>query len=243
MTYVRDQSLQEDSPSAIFLSEYILEINEGSDFLNALSGETQKILRKHCTRSSFEKGHSIFYQGDQHSGVWIIEAGRARTFYTGPSGREITLAYWTQGHFIGGPEVFGRGRHVWSADALEDCEMLFLSGTNLRKLVREVPDIAVAVIHGLIAKGKCYSALIQMLGTRSISERLRQFLLILADAEGRREGSKIVIDRTITYEQIASIVGATRQWVTQSFDKFRSEGLLEINRSEIIIHRISALQT
>ncbi len=235
-------SAQPNAPSAIFLSEYILEINEGAGFLAQLSKQDQNTVRRMGSRCTFGKGQGVFHQGDGHTGVWIIESGRARTYYAGPSGREITLAYWTPGHFIGGPEVFGRGRHVWSADALEPCEMLFLSGMSLQKLVREVPDVAIAVIDGLIAKGKTYSALIQMLGTRSASERLRQFLLILADAQGRHEGASVVIDRTITYEQIASAVGATRQWVTQSFDKLRSEGVLEISRVQITIHNINALE-
>lgn len=241
MIHFRNEA-EENSPSAIFLSEYILDINEGSGFLNALTPEDQKAVRRMGTRCTFSKKQSIFHQGDSHTGVWILESGRARTYYAGPTGREITLAYWTPGHFIGGPEVFGRGRHVWSADALEDCEMLFLSGMSLQRLVRDIPDVAIAVIHGLIAKGKCYSALIQMLGTRSVSERLRQFLLILADTQGRQEGSTVIIDRTITYEQIASVVGATRQWVTQSFEKLQAEGAMETSRSEIIIHKMEALQ-
>lgn len=242
MIHPRDDAMQDDSQGAIFLSEYILDINEGSGFLNALSLEEQKTVRKMGTRCTFAKGQTIFHQGDSHTGVWIIEAGRARSYYVGPTGREITLAYWTAGHFIGGPEVFGRGRHVWSGDAVEDCEMVFLSGMSLQKLVREIPDVAIGVIHGLIAKGKCYSALIQMLGTRSVSERLRQFLVILADTQGRHEGPRIIIDRTITYEQIAFVVGATRQWVTQTLDKLRAEGVLEITRSEIIIHDFDTLQ-
>lgn len=236
------EPLQDSTEGAIYLSEHLLDINEGSGFLSALSVEDQKTVRKMGTRCTFAKGEGIFLQGDSHTGVWIIETGRARTYYVGPTGREITLAYWTAGHFIGGPEVFGRGRHVWSGDAIEDCEMIFLSGMSLQKLVREVPDVAIAAIHGLIAKGKCYSALIQMLGTRSVTERLRQLLVIFADTYGRHEGSTIIIDRTITYEQIAFIVGATRQWVTQTLDKLRAEGVLEITRSEIIIHDFNALQ-
>ena len=131
---------------------------------------------------------------------------------------------------------------MWSADALEPCELLFLSGTSLLKLVREVPDVAVGVIEGLIAKGKSYSALIQMLGTRSVSERLSQLLVILANTRGRPEGDTIVVERTVTYEQIAAIVGATRQWVTQSLDKLRTAGVVEITRTEIIIHDLEQLE-
>ena len=230
-------------PSAIFLSEYLFDLNEGAGFLASLSEADRKTVRRHGTRVTFDKNDGIFHQGDPHTGVWVIEEGSVRTFYTGPSGREITLAYWSTGHFAGGPEVFGRGRHLWSADAAEPCELLFLSGNSLLKLVREVPDVAVAVIEGLIAKGKCYSALIQMLGTRTVSERLRQLLLILADTKGHRIGERVIIDRSITYEQIAAIVGATRQWVTQSLSDLKSRGVLEISRSEIVICQIESLET
>lgn len=230
-----------DGPSAIFLSEYLLDINKGAGFLTSLSAADQKKVRQHGTRCKVARGEGVFFQGDPHTGVWIVEKGRVRTFYAGPSGREITLAYWSIGHFLGGPEVFGTGRHVWSADALEDCELLFVSGMSLQRLVREIPDVAIAVINGLVNKGKCYSALIQMLGTRTVSERLRQLLLILAETYGRHENGQVVIDRTITYDQIASIVGATRQWVTQSLDRLQSEGVLTVNRKEIAISDVSLL--
>lgn len=118
----------------------------------------------------------------------------------------------------------------------------FLSGMSLQRLVREVPDVAFALIEGLIGKGKCYSALIQMLGTRSVSERLRQLLVILANTYGRHEGAHYVIDRSLTYEQIATIVGATRQWVTQSLEKMQNEGVLKVSRKEIVILSIERLE-
>lgn len=238
---MKDLDDHPDGPSAIFLSEYLLDINDGAGFLSSLSADDQKKVRQLGTRCKVAKGEGVFFQGDPHTGVWILEKGRVRTFYAGPSGREITLAYWSVGHFVGGPEVFGTGRHVWSADALEDCEFLFVSGMSLLRLVREVPDVAIAVINGLVNKGKCYSALIQMLGTRSVSERLRQLLLILAETYGRHEGGQVIIERTITYDQIASIVGATRQWVTQSLDRLQSEGIVQVTRKEILISDLNQL--
>lgn len=227
--------------SAIYLSEYLMEINSGAGFLSGLNDLDRAKIRKSGSRRLLEKGQGLFFQGDAHTGIWIVEKGRVRSFYTGPSGREITLAYWTAGHFVGGPEVFGRGRHVWSGDALEDSELLFLSGMVLRNLVEEIPAVALRLIDGLIAKGNCYSALIQMLGTRTVSERLEQLLVILADTHGRHEGDAILIDRSITYEQVASIVGASRQWVTQSLDRLEKEGVLEISRRQIAIFDIDRL--
>ncbi|MEM8572294.1 MAG: Crp/Fnr family transcriptional regulator [Pseudomonadota bacterium] len=189
-----------------------------------------------------ERGQGVFFQGDTHRGIWIVEEGRVRTFYAGPSGREITLAYWTPGHFVGGPEVFGRGRHIWSADALTKSALLFLPGDELRSLIRECPGLALALIDGLVAKGKCYSALIQMLGTRSISERLEQLLVILADTRGEVREDGIVIARSITFEQLATLVGATRQWVSQSMEKLEIRGIVSVFRKSIVIHDLEKLR-
>lgn len=124
---------------------------------------------------------------------------------------------------------------------MEQTELLFLSGATMKRLEREIPDIAIAVIDGLVYKGKCYSALIQMLGTRSVSERLEQLLVILASAQGIQEDDEIIIERTITFEQIATIVGATRQWVTQSFEKLQKRGIVTVSRKDIRIKNIDSL--
>jgi|TARA_B110000908_G_C10265723_1_gene463707 CRP/FNR family cyclic AMP-dependent transcriptional regulator len=234
-------AISQEDQGAIFLSEYLMEMNSGAGFLSGLNDLDQARIRKAGSRRLIQKGEGLFFQGDPHTGIWIVESGRMRTFYTAPSGRELTLAYWTPGHFVGGPEVFGRGRHVWSGDALEDATLLFLSGMTLRELVEKMPSVALKIIDGLVAKGHCYSALIQMLGTRSVSERLEQLLVILASTHGRHDGDVIIIDRSITYEQIASIVGASRQWVTQSLDKLRNEGVLAISRRQIAIYDINRL--
>lgn len=233
-----DANLQdniEKDPGAIYLSEHLFDLNEGASFLDELSSEAALKLRAAALPVTLLKNEHLFQHGEPHTGVWIIEKGRVRSFYTGPSGREITLAYWSEGHFVGGPEVFGRGRHLWSADALEPSELLYLSGQVIYELVREFPEVAIAIIEGLIAKGKCYSALIQMLGTRSVAERLRQLLLILADTHGQHENGQIVLARSITFEQIASIVGATRQWVSRSMENLQEQGVLHISRKEIRI--------
>ncbi len=227
--------------SAIYLSENLFELNSGATFLSALDAEDQAAVKAVATRISLKKGQTVFHQGDTHCGIWIIEYGRIRTYYSGPSGKEITLAYWSEGHFVGGPEVFGGGKHVWSANTMEDSGLLFLSGEDVRALVSKHSTIAVALIEGLESKGKAYSALIQMLGTRSVSERLQQLLLILVDNHSKEGSTGVVIARTMTNEQIATIVGATRQWVTQSFDNLQKKGVLSISRKEIVVHHPESL--
>jgi CRP/FNR family transcriptional regulator, cyclic AMP receptor protein len=165
-----------------------------------------------------------------------------RTYYAGPSGKEITLALWTPGHFVGGPEVFGGGLHMWSAVAMVRTRLAYLPGAKIRHLVETVPGFAVCLIEGLVAKGKCYSALAQMLGTRSNTERLAQLLLILAEIDGRADGARLIVTRRITHEQLAGIIGSTRQWVTSTLTRYQKRGIIATERGAIVIVRPQELR-
>ena len=232
---VETKDMAPDEPlSALFLSESLTDLNEGATFLERLSMEEITFLRSRGTTLRVKKGDGIFFQGETHESIFLIENGRVRSYCTGPSGRELTLAYWTPGHFVGGPEVFG-GLHLWSGEAMEDCRLLALSGPVVRDLVERMPSFAVCLIDGLVAKGKCYSQLVQMLGTRSVSQRLAQLLTILGQVHGREEGLGLLIDRRVTHDQLADIVGSTRQWVTTTLDRWQKEGIIALDGRRIVI--------
>ena len=185
-------------------------------------------------RRVFYRGQTLFNQGARHDGIFLIETGRIRVFYTAPSQREITLAYWLPGHFVGGPEIFGGGVHQWSGVASSNSSAVHLPGKTLRQLVVEVPRLAIGLIEGLTFKGKCYSALAQMLGTRSVTERLAQLLLHLVDLYGVEDDKGILIGAAFTHADLAHMVGATRQWVTISLKRLQDKDVVISNKSRII---------
>ena len=101
-----------------------------------------------------------------------------------------------------------------------------LPGKDLRALVVEVPNLAIGLIEGLTFKGKCYSALAQMLGTRSITERLAHLLLHLVDLYGVKDPDGILIGAAFTHADLAHMVGATRQWVTISLKRMQEKDIV-----------------
>ncbi len=228
--------------SAFFMSESIDGLNVGAQFLDRLSAE-QKAQVLAAGRAVFTaQGEMVFSQGEHHNGIFIIRRGQVRVYYTAPSGREITLAYWTAGHFIGGPEISGGGPHMWSGVAMEDCEITALSSPALQRLLVQMPAFALALIDGLIAKGKCYSSMAQMLGTRSVIERLAQYLLNLAELYGIADGGTVIINRKVTHDQIAAMVGSTRQWITMMLKRFQTKRIIAIEDGVIRIRRLDLLE-
>jgi len=185
----------------------------------------------------------LFRQGDEHQGIYIIQSGLIRTYYTAPSGREITLAYWRAGSFVGGPDVFGGSIHMWSGMAMPKTRVFAFKGDVLRDLMLRYPGLAVGLVDGLVYKGRCFSSLIQILGTRSVAERLSQILLALCAHYGRPEEGGTTIDARFTHEDLAHMVGASRQWVTTTLDRLQKEHIVRIRKRQIVVLRPDLLRT
>jgi CRP-like cAMP-binding protein len=215
-----EERLQHGGPPPLFQGVTDSEIAE------VISAGKRKVLNR---------GAQLFSQGSPQNGIYLVESGRIKVFYTGPSGREITLAYWHAGNFVGGPEVFRKGVHVWSGAAATNSSVLHLPGDALREMVLKIPALAINVIEGLSFKGKCYSALAQMLGTRSATERLAHLLLHLRDLYGVEENEGSLIAASFTHADLAHMTGVTRQWVTTSLKRFAELGIIDPSGANLVI--------
>ncbi|NOJ45941.1 Crp/Fnr family transcriptional regulator [Bradyrhizobium archetypum] len=221
--------------SSLLLTENEQLIGGPPSLMDRLTMREREIVLKQGRRKVLSRGQTIFNQGAKHDGIFLIESGRIRVFYSSPLGREITLAYWHAGNFVGGPEVFDSGIHQWSGVASTNCSVVQLPGKELRTLATEIPNLAIGLIEGLAFKGKCYSALAQMLGTRSITQRLAHLLLQLMDLYGVEDPDGVVIATAFTHADLAHMVGATRQWVTISLKRMQEKRIVLAKRTQIVI--------
>lgn len=232
-------------PTGLLLAQEELLFAGQPGLMDRLQPADRARVRAHGHQRIVERGETLFRQGEPHTGIAVIETGLLRSFYTSPSGREITLAYWMAGNFVGGPDLFGGGIHVWTAVAARRSTVMMLPAEGLRELARAVPDLALGLLDALAFKARCYSSLAQMLGTRSMTERLAQVLLHMAhiyeveDADRRRD--EVVLAASFTHAEIANLIGATRQWVTISLNRFQAAGLLTQKRGIMTIHRLDLL--
>jgi CRP/FNR family transcriptional regulator, cyclic AMP receptor protein len=235
-------AVKSTASSSLLLTENQQSIGGPPPLMEKLSAREREMVLKQGRRKVLNRGQTLFSQGAKHDGIYLIESGRVRVFYTSPLGREITLAYWHPGNFVGGPEVFGGGIHQWSGVASSNCSVVQLPGKELRTLATEIPNLAIGLIEGLTFKGKCYSTLAQMLGTRSITQRLAHLLLHLMDLYGVADKDGTVIAAAFTHADLAHMVGATRQWVTISLKRMQGKRIVLTKRSQIVVCRPDILE-
>lgn len=235
-------SAGDDAAAGIMLVESDSIICRAPRILESLNESDRARILAIGQRREFVPGASIWLQGDPHEGIYIIEKGRVRSFYTGPSGREVTLAYWFPGNFVGGPDIFGEGVHMWSSSADRPTVALYLPKRPLRKLTVESAAIAVCLLDAVAFKATCYSAMAQMLGTRMAGERLHRLLIFLGTVYGIEDEKGVTVAASFTHGDLAALVGATRQWVQVQIARLQERRIVKYRRGMLQILDMAALR-
>ncbi len=189
-----------------------------------------------------QPGESLFIQQSPHSHSFVIQSGLIRTFYVSEAGREVTLGYWGTGDIVGGPSLFGGGPHVWSAVANRRSEVLAITGSDLRKLAQSNMNVMNWIVNMLEFKLRWLSVLFQIHGTERVHDRLAKLLLMMGDLYGEEVDGEIVISHQINQTDLATLVGASRQWTNKALSNLRDEGVISMDGSRILLRDSKALR-
>ena len=208
-----------------------------------LSDSECSLLLARCTERNIAAGSTVFAQAGSHTATFLVKSGLVRTYYCSPTGKEITVAYWSAGDIVGGPHFFDDyGVHVWTGDAVENSVVLAIKGRDLRELSARIPAIAECVIDSLSFKLHWVSLLLQTRCTESVCHRLANMLVRLSEMYGVECEDGILIRYPFTQEDLANMVGATRQWVNMTFGQFQRDGFVRIKKRRLVILDVARLR-
>ncbi len=182
----------------------------------------------------------LLRQGEPGDGIHIILSGVVESICRDQR-RELMLATWREGDFVGAPYVLGNHPHSWSARALGPVEALHLDQTAIRRLIVLSPDFAIALIECLGFKGQTYSDLAQTLGGQKVGERLALLLVKLCESAGLTEEGPIPLGR-ITQANLARMIGATRQSISLVLGRLQDEGIISAGPTKMMVNDLAALR-
>jgi len=211
-------------------------------FYSSLNAKTSAEFVRVGSRKVIQPGESLFIQQSPHIYSFVIQSGLIRTFYVSEAGREVTLGYWGTGDIVGGPSLFGGGPHVWSAVANRRSEVLAITGSDLRNLAQSNKSVMNWIVNMLEFKLRWLSILFQIHGTERVHDRLAKLLLMMGDLYGEESDGDIVISHQINQTDLATLVGASRQWTNKALAKLRSEGVISMDGSRILLRDSKALR-
>ncbi|MGI8747163.1 MAG: Crp/Fnr family transcriptional regulator [Deinococcus sp.] len=213
-------------------------------FLQALTSEARAAVLAASRTVQWSRGSLLHHSDDPADAAYALTGGHVRLYRLGAGAREVTVSVHVPGEVLGMTTLAPGGRYGLYAEAMDDVEAMILGGDNLRLLIREHPDVAVALTAQVARQTRGLQERLSQLVFLEVSQRLALALLSLAQesAPGQQDGPLALRGR-ISHQDLAYTVGSTRETITKLLGDFRSKGLLDLGYRRIVITDLGGLQT
>lgn len=177
---------------------------------------------------TYAPGELIILEGEPCQAAYFISAGQVRAFRNSPSGREQVLLQLGAGQAFNLVPLFHQqGLNHASVQAITPVRLQVISRDDLQRLLRESPDLALALLHDMAQRLDHLTNLVENLSLRTVRGRLARFLLDHA------QGTEVA--RRWTQDEIAAHLGTVRDMVGRTLRSFADGGLLRIERDHIVL--------
>ena len=200
-----------------------------SDFLGNLAEDDRTELYRLGKHREYRKGSAIFRVGDTCSHVYFLEAGRVKIFQPSSKGREVILWFCLGGEIFGLAEAARGGRRVVGATACEDVVVLTVTDQQFKQFVLSRPSAALLSMQVLASRLRGLSDVLVNFVSDEVDIRIAKLILRLGARYGQRRGNIVHLDIPLTHQEIADMVGTTRQTVTAVLSRLRKERVLSID--------------
>jgi len=193
--------------------------------------------------SSYPKGATLFVEGQTPRGVFILCNGRVKLSTSSADGRTLILRIADAGEVLGLPATVTGKPYELTADVIEPAQANFVSSRDFLEFLREHGEAALRVAQQL---GETYHSAVAEMRTiglsHSVGEKLARFLLELtADQEKVKGETRITL--TLTHEEIAQMIGTSRETVTRQFGDFKKRQFVQVKGSTLIIKDKAGLES
>ncbi len=189
----------------------------------------------------FEPQQVIFREGDESDTCYIVSTGHARAVREHIDGRTISLAHFGPGDVFGELAMFDDERRSATVEALDDIEALAILGSDMRRLLREHPDIAAKLVISLGRRLREANDRIARQSFQTVQSRVAGVLGQLV-AQAQSEGAgEIDVLVTITQADIAQLAGSSRESASRFLAVLERAGVVTQGRGRLTVHDPAAL--
>ena len=194
--------------------------------LAALTDSDRQALAGSASRRRYRRGDIIFQKDDPGHSLFIVARGSVRIYVPSTQGADLTLAVLGPGHFFGDLSLLdGRPRSA-SAAALGDTHVVILERTDFVSVIRTRPAAVMSVLAVVVRRLRETDEMASDLAFLDVGGRLAKKLLELAATNGVKRPDGVLLDMSITQEELANMIGVTRESVNRNLSLFRRVGLV-----------------
>lgn len=208
--------------------------NETPFFAGLTAAEIERV-RSAGRRQTLSAGSFFYMQGDPASAAYLIEKGRVRLSQVTPDGQQVLLRVIGPGNMFGAVAIARIESYPVTAETAENCTVLVWPRTELITLVEQMPKLALNAIQMMAGHVQEFQDRFRELATQRVERRLARTLLRLASQAGKKTDEGVLIDLSLTRQDLAEMTGTTLYTVSRILSQWESQGLVRSGREKVIL--------
>jgi len=206
-----------------------------------LTEEQLARLERRARVRRFPANNPIYLPSDAASGVFLVAEGRVKLCSFTPDGKQSILAFIEPGELFGELSLLVPGPREEHAETTVKSTVVLLPGEELEQLLEESPALTLGVTKLIGLRRQRIERRLKSLLFHSNRDRLSHLLLSLAEQYGHRQAEGVALGIRLSHQELASIIGATREPVTVVLGQLQPEGLIRVARRKIVIRDLDRL--
>lgn len=199
-------------------------------------------LMSAAKRRTFRAGEVIFHRDDPGEVLYMIKEGKVKICIISPDGQEISLAVFGKGDYFGEFALLDGLPRSADAIALEKVECYSLHRSDFHSAIMKNPKIAIQVMEALTKRLRNTDNMVEDLIFLDVYGRVAKKLLELAEAHGTKTENGTRIEVRLTQQELASMVGASRESVNKVLGYFTEKDFISTDKHRITLHRMADLK-
>jgi len=200
-----------------------------------LSRETLSDLAKRVWQKQAEAGTVIVSQEDAGDALFVIAKGKVKVVLYGETGREIILSILKAGDFFGEMSLLDRQPRSANVVAIEDSELLCLDRDAFATHLSAHPTTALGVLAEMSRRLRHADEVIGNLALLDVYARVARIIRDLAQKQGEPVDGGLLIKERPTQQEIAGLIGTSRETVSRALNDFTRQGMLEMQGKQSLV--------
>lgn len=211
------------------------------DLFERLSEQRLKQLELRCRVRKFAPKSPIYLPADAADAVLVLGSGRVKICSFTFDGKQSILTFIEPGEIFGELAILDADQREEYAEAVESSTIILIPAEEVHRLVQEFPDVSLGVTKLIGLRRKRVERRLKYLLFHSNRDRLAHLLLELAEQYGTTTDDGIALRIKLSHQELANIIGSTRETATLMLGELEREGLLKRGRRKIVVTDIEKL--
>ena len=209
--------------------EKILQIISKTPIFQNLSENDLNKIRRIAVDKFYNKGQTVFSEGDDGTGFYVVAAGKVKIYKVSLEGKEQILHIYGPGNPFGEVPVFSGEQFPANAQTLLKSHLLFFPRTAFTELIAKNPSLCLNMLAVLSMRLRQFTVQVENLSLKEVPGRLAAYLLYLTQEQEAED----TVSLPISKGQLASLLGTIPETLSRILTKMSNSGLIDVSRGEI----------